>query len=325
MSSARIERNGARAPGPPLEVGFWLAVALSAFVFADRLLLINEIAIFALFALSLDLILGYAGILSLGHAAFFGLGAYVAGLLAANGYQDALLGLGLAVVASAALGLATAPLILRGSDLTRLMITLGVASILAEVANRASDLTGGANGLSGMTVDPILGLFAFDLRGNTAAGYSLTVLFVLFLAARRLVNSHFGLSLSAIRQNRLRAGAIGVPTHLRLIAVYAISAAYAGAAGALLAQTTQFVSLDVLALHRSADVLLALVIGGSGYLYGGLIGAIVFRVMQDLLSNLTPQYWEFWIGFVLVVIVLVGRERIGGALRFGRRLAGGHR
>lgn len=301
----------------PLEFVFWAAAVASVFVFPDRLFLINEIAIFALFALSLDLILGYAGVVSLGHAAFFGFGAYVAGLLAAHGLTDPLSGLVIAAVSAGVLGFVTSPLILRGSDLTRLMITLGVASILGEIANRASDWTGGANGLSGITMTPILGLFRFDLRGHTASAYSLTVLFVLFLLARTITGSNFGLSLRAIRVNRLRAGALGVPTHVRLIAIYTVAAVYAGVAGALLAQTTQFVSLDVLAFHRSADVLLAVVLGGAGYLYGGLFGAILFRVVQDVLSSLTPQYWEFWIGLVLVVVVLVGRERISRLWRFG--------
>ena len=103
----------------------------------------------------------------------------------------------------------------------------------------------------------------------------------------------------------------------RLVAVYTVSAGLAGIAGALLAQTTQFVSLDVLAFHRSADVLLVLVIGGVGWLYGGLVGAVVFKLMQDTLASITPQYWQFWIGLVLVALVLLGRERIAG---FGRRL-----
>ncbi len=306
-----------------LELLFWIAVLASPFLLPDRHLLINEIAIFALFAVSLDLVLGYAGIVSLGQAAFFGLGAYVAGILASNGYSSPLLGLAAAALVGGLLGLLTSPLILRGSDLTRLMITLGVASILGEIANRASDLTGGANGLSGVTMDPLLGIFRFDLRGHTAVGYSLAVSFVLFVLARTLVHSNFGLSLRAIRLNRLRAGAIGVPTHFRLVTIYTIGAVYAGIAGALLAQTTQFVSLDVLAFHRSADVLLAVVLGGAGTLYGAVIGAILFRVAQDVLSNLTPQYWEFWIGLVLVIVVLVGRERIAGLMRFRRAPSAG--
>jgi branched-chain amino acid transport system permease protein len=300
----------------PWEIVFWMAALASLFLFPRRLVLINEIAIFGLFALSLDLILGYAGIVSLGHVAFFGFGAYVAGILAVNGYSEPLTGLIVSGAAAGLIGLVTSPLILRGSDLTRLMITLGVASILYEVANRVSDLTGGANGLSGMVVDPLFGLFRFDLLGRTASSYSMAVLFLLVLLARLIVGSPFGLSLRAIRANRLRAGAIGISTNNRLIAIYTLAAVYAGIAGALLAQTTQFVSLDLLAFHRSADVLLALVIGGAGYLYGGLIGAVIFRVVQDALSNLTPQYWEFWIGFLLVAIVLVGRDRFSRLRRF---------
>ena len=293
-----------------LEILFWLVAAATVFVLPERHLILNEIAIIGLFAISLDLILGYAGIVSLGHAAFFGFGAYVAGLLAKNGWGDPLLGLGIAALAAAALGFVTSFLVLRGADLTRLMVTLGVALLLGEVANQASWLTGGADGLQGIVMGPVLGLFEFDIFGTTAYTYSLVVTFLLFVLARRIVVSPFGLSLRSIRDNPLRARAIGIPVNRRLIAIYIVSAAYAGVAGALLAQTTQFVSLDVLAFHRSADVMLVLVIGGVGYLYGGLIGAVVFKVLQDVLAGLTPQYWQFWIGLILVVIVLAGRERL---------------
>ncbi len=299
-----------RARWSLLEGAFWLLAAAAIVLFPARHLLLNEIAILALFALSLDLILGFAGIVSLGHAAFFGFGAYAAGLLAKHAVAEPVTGLLVAGALSAALGFATSFLVLRGSDLTRLMVTLGVALVLYEVANRLAWLTGGADGLQGVLMGPILGLFAFDLAGRTAYAYSLAVLFVLFVIARRLVRSPFGLSLRAIRDNGLRAAAVGVPADRRLVAIYTVSAAYAGIAGALLAQTTNFVSLDVLDFHRSADVLLVLVIGGAGYLYGGLVGAVLFKLMQDWLSALTPQYWHFWIGLVLVVIVLVGRERL---------------
>jgi branched-chain amino acid transport system permease protein len=303
-----------RAAWRPLEFAFWLAAFLSLAVFPSRLLLINDVAILGLFALSLDLILGFAGILSLGHAAFFGIGAYAAGLASLAIAGDPLLCLAAGGLAAGMLGFTTSFLILRGSDLTRLMITVGVASIVLEIANR-SEFTGGANGLSGMTLDPVLGLFPFDLYGRTAAALSLTVTFLLFLLARRLVHSPFGQSLRALKDNRLRAAAIGVPTHARIVAIYTIAAAYAGVAGALLAVTTQFVSLDVLAFRRSAEVLLVLIVGGAGWLYGGLIGAIVLKLLQDQVANLTEQYWEFWVGLVLVVIVLVGRDRIARLLR----------
>jgi branched-chain amino acid transport system permease protein len=296
------------------EIVFWLAIAAAYFLLPRYLLIINEIAILALFALSLDLILGYAGIVSLGHAAFLGLGAYAAGVLAKSTGTDPLVGLALAAAISAAVGFATSFLVLRGSDLTRLMVTLGVALVLHEIANGWTSVTGGADGLQGVMVAPIAGWFEFDLFGRTSAAYSLVTLFLLFLAARLITTSPFGLSLQAIRENPVRAAAVGVPVNRRRIAVYTLAAAYAGIAGALLAQTTQFVSLDVFDFQRSADVMLVLIIGGTGYLYGGLIGAVIFKIMQDTLATLTPQYWQFWIGLVLVVIVLVGRDRVAAEI-----------
>ena len=171
------------------------------------------------------------------------------------------------------LGFVTSFLVLRGSDLTRIMVTLGVALVLREIANRYAWLTGGADGLQGVEMQPLLGLFRFDMFGHTAYCYALGVLFVLFLLARRIVNSPFGLSLLSIKGNPLRAAAVGIPVNGRLVAVYTIAAGYAGVAGALLTQTTAFASLDVFDFDRSADLLLVLIIGGTGYLYGGLIGA----------------------------------------------------
>ncbi len=294
----------------PYEIAIW-AVAVGAAVFFPRYSpLWNEIAILALFALSLDLILGYAGIVSLGHAAFFGVGAYAAGLFAKHVMGDPLAGLAVGAALAGLVGLLTSPLVLRGSDLTRLMVTLGVALILYELANRFDNITGGADGLQGVAMTPLLGAFTFGLSGRVAFGYSLAVLFVLFVIARRLMHSPFGYSLRAIRDNRMRATAIGIPVSRRLAMIYTIAAAYAGAAGALLAQTTAFVSLDAFDFHRSADVMLMVVIGGTGYLYGGLIGAVVFRSMYDVLSGITTQYWQFWLGLALVVLVVVGHERI---------------
>jgi branched-chain amino acid transport system permease protein len=190
------------------------------------------------------------------------------------------------------------------------MVTLGVASILYELANRFDWLTGGADGLQGVVIGPLLGKFAFGLDGKVAYAYSLAVLFVLTLVARRVAFSPFGYSLRAIRDNRLRAQSIGLDASRDLAIVYTLGGALAAAAGALLAQTTAFASLDVLGFDRSADVMLVLVIGGTGYLYGGIIGAVVFRVLQDVLSGWTPQYWQFWLGLILVTIVLVGHDRL---------------
>ena len=306
-ASASLQR---RARWRVAEIVFWLVAFGALLAPAGKHLLLNEIAILALFALSLDLILGYAGIISLGHAAFFGAGAYAAGIFCKMVMPDPTAGLLVAIIVAAVLGFATSFLVLRGSDLTRLMVTLAVALVLHEVANALPDWTGGADGLQGMTVGPVLGTFDFDLYGRTAYAYSLTTLFVLLLLARLVVRSPFGLSLMAIRRNPLRAAALGVPVHRRLIAAYTLGAAYAGAAGALLAQTTGYVSLDVLEFQRSADVLLTLIIGGTGWLYGGIAGAIAFKILQDVLSSTSPQFWMFWMGIFLVVLALVGRERL---------------
>ena len=308
---AATEWLSARARWHPLEVVFWIGAFAAIYVLPGKHLILTEIAWLGLFALSLDLILGYAGIISLGHAAFFGFGAYSAALLAKHEIiNEPVLAMLIAGGAAMALGFATSFLVLRGTDLTRLMVTLGVALLLRELANRYGWLTGGADGLQGVTIQPLFGTFRLDMFGHTGYTYCLIVLFILFLIARRLVNSPFGLSLMSVKGNPLRASAIGISVDARLIAIYTVAAGYAGIAGALLAQTTAFASLEVFSFDRSADLLLVLIIGGAGYLYGGLIGAIIFKVMQDYLSVLTPQYWPFWIGMVLVVIVLVGRDRI---------------
>ena len=294
----------------PLELAFWLLAFTSPWLLAQHALIINEIAIVALFAVSLDLVLGYTGIVSLGHAAFLGFGAYAAALFAKHIHPDPLLGLSVGIAAATLLGAVCSLSIMRGSDLTRLMVTLGSALILLELANKYSDLTGGADGLQGVIMGPLFGQFEFDLMGQTAAWYSLAVLFVLFVIARRLVHAPLGATLKAVRDNRLRAMAIGVPVSARLAVAYTIAAGVAGAAGALMAQTTGFASLDVFALDRSADVMLMLVIGGVGWLYGGVLGAVVFKLLHDVISGITPQYWTFWIGLFLVVLVLVGRDRL---------------
>jgi branched-chain amino acid transport system permease protein len=312
MPSALLEQVArhlaVRARWRPLEYVFWLAALASVFLLPGRHLILTEIAWLALFALSLDLILGYAGIISLGHAAFFGLGSYAAALFAKHGIiNEPVAALVVSGLAAAVLGFATSFLVLRGSDLTRLMVTLGIALIMREVANQIPDITGGADGLQGVVIAPIFGTFQFDIFGHVSYVYCLVVLFVLFLLARRIVHSPFGLSLRAVKGNALRAASVGISVNARLIAVYTFAAFYAGVAGALLAQTTAFASLDVFSFERSADLLLVLIIGGTGYLYGGLVGAVAFKLIQDGLATFDPQYWQYWIGLLLVFLVLFGR------------------
>jgi branched-chain amino acid transport system permease protein len=298
----------------PIEIVFWLATLLPFWLFPDYLSLASQIAIAALFALSLDLILGYAGVVSLGHAAFFGLGAYTAGLFSIYVWGEVFTGLLAGAAVAALVGYASSFIVARFRHLTLIMITLGLGLLLHEAANSAGWLTGGSDGLQGIEVWNVAGLFKFDLYGNTAYGYALGVLFVLFLAARRLINSPFGLALRGIRENFVRMPAIGADSGSHIRKIYTISAAMAGVAGALIAQTTQTVSLESLSFERSADVLVMLVFGGAGRLYGGLVGAAVFLVARDQFSGIAPQFWYFWIGILLVVVVMFLPNGILGGL-----------
>jgi branched-chain amino acid transport system permease protein len=304
------------------EIAFWVVPVVCYFLFPGYLVLGSQVLIGGLFALSLDLILGYAGIVSLGHAAFFGLGAYSAGLLAVHGWGEPLTGLLAAGALSTVVGCGASFLVVRGSDLTRLMVTLGLGMLLYEAANKAASVTGGVDGLSGVVMWRLLGVFPFDLGGETAYGYCLVVSFGLFALAKRIVSSPFGLSLRAIREGSKRMPAIGAPVGRRLVTAFTLSAAFAGVAGALLAQTTQFVGLEVLGFPRSAEALITVVLGGAGRLYGGLVGAALFILMQNFLAGINPVYWQFWLGLLLVLVVSFGRGGVlGGAAGLWRRLS----
>ena len=303
------------------EVAFWCFLLACGLLFPSRFLIMTEILRLALFALSLDLILGYAGIVSLGHAAYFGFGAYTAGLVSKWGWGEPLTGLLIAALAAGLFGYLTSFIIARFRHLPLIMITLGIGLLLQESANSASWLTGGFDGLQGIHTWPIAGRFRFDLYGYTAYGYALAALFVIFLGARRLVHSPFGLALRGIRDNDMRMRAIGASTHAHIRTIFTIAAMIAGAAGAVLAQTTETVSLEVLGFQRSADVLVMLILGGTGRLYGGLLGAIVYMVARDQFSGLNPQYWYFWIGLLLIaVVVILPNGLLGGLSLLTRRV-----
>jgi branched-chain amino acid transport system permease protein len=306
-----------------LEIIFWLALLLPFVLTPSYLSLASQIAITALFAVSLDLILGYAGIVSMGHAAFFGLGAYAAGLIAKAGWGEPLTGLVLSAALAALAGYGMSFIIARFRHLALIMITLGLGLLLHEAANSASWLTGGADGLQGVKMRPLFETFKFDLYGTTAYAYSLAGLFVMFLIARRLIHSPFGLALRGIRENWTRMPAIGADSQAHIRKIYTLSAAIAGVAGALLAQTTETVSLEVLSFQRSADVLVILILGGAGRLYGGIIGAIIYMVARDQFSGVNPQYWYFWIGLLLIaVVMLLPNGILGGLSRLTARWQG---
>ena len=294
----------------PLEALPWAAAIAAFALFPSYLPLGAQILATILFALSADLVLGYAGIVTLGHAAFFGTGAYTAGILAAHGWGEPISGLIAAALAAALVGLISGLVVLRTTGLTLLMQTLVVATLLHEAANKASALTGGDDGLQGMVVWPIFGLFRFDLFGRTAYAYCLVVLFVCWWLARRLVHSPFGRSLTGIRENVRRMHAIGAPVMRRRLVVYTFAAGLAGTAGALVAQTTQFVGLGFLGLERSGTVLIMLIIGGVGRLYGAFIGVPLYMIAQDRFSTIEPVYWYFWIGLLMVLVVVIARGGI---------------
>lgn len=298
----------------PLELLPWLAVIGTYFLLPGYLPLGSQVLIMILFALSLDLILGYAGIITLGHAAFFGVGAYTAGIYAIHVTGEPLSGLVVATVAAGIIGLISGLIILRTHGLTLLMLTLAIVFLIQETANKAGFITGGADGLQGISMQQIFGQFRFDMFGRTAYVYSAIVLFLVWLFARLLVHSPFGRSLTGIRENITRMHAIGTPVRRRLVTIYAISAALAGLAGALLTQTTQFVGLSVLSFERSGEIVIMLVLGGIGRLYGAFIGAAVFMIAKDELAKADPVFWYFWIGMLLVLVVMFARGGILGLI-----------
>ncbi|MBV9523929.1 MAG: branched-chain amino acid ABC transporter permease [Alphaproteobacteria bacterium] len=308
--AALLRRDRFRA----IEAVPWLGALAAFLALPSYLALGSQILIMVLFALSLDLALGYAGIVTLGHAAFFGTGSYVAGILAARGWGEPISGLLLAGIAAGALGLATGAIVLRTRGLSLLMLTLVVAEMVQEAANKLGWLTGGADGLQGIAVDPLLGLFRFDLFGRTAYLYALAVLFLAWALVRRLVHSPFGRSLTGLRENETRMRAIGAPVFQRRLRIYVVSSVLAGVAGALLAQTTQFVGLQVLGFELSGSVLIMLVLGGVGRLYGAFIGAPLYMIAQDQLARRDPVNWLFWVGLLLVLVVFFARGGVFGLL-----------
>jgi branched-chain amino acid transport system permease protein len=300
----------------PLKLLPWLAAAALPLALPGYEPLVNQVFVMILFALSLDLLVGYAGIVTLGHAGLFGVGGYTAGILSVHGFTDPIFTALCAMVLAAVTGLVFGVAILRTKGLTLLMLTMASAFLLYEIANMATGLTGGEDGLQGVSFAPVFGLFEFDFRGKTAFFYSLAVLFLVFVFVRALINSPFGWSLRGIRENDARMAAIGCPIMRRRLIVYVISAALAGLAGALQAQSTQFVALYSLSFELSGNILIMLILGGSGRLYGAFIGVPVFMIAQDLLAKQDPANWFLGQGIVLIAMVTLAP---GGILGIAER------
>lgn len=306
-----------------IEVAFWALLALSGVFFDNYLPFITMILIYGLFAVSLDIALGYAGILTVGHAAFFGMGAYVAGLYSIYVVTEPLSGLVVSALICGVVGYLLSFLIVRGQDLSRLMITIGTVVLLGEIVRRYSSITGGTDGLLGIDIAPVFGIFEFDFDGKVGFVYSYIVVLFMFLLARRLLRSPFGYGLKGIHDNPTRMLAIGTPVVKRLRWSYCVAAMFAGVAGALLAQTNQFVGIETLSFDLSAQILIILILGGAGRLYGGMIGAIIYMLLHDYFADLSPEYWMFWLGMFLIFTVSVGRGGIMALLE--SRFKGGKR
>ena len=299
-----------RAPVIALALGL-----LAWWALPDQLGLLTRMAIAALFVLSLDLVVGIAGLATLGHAALFGIGAYAAGIFALRVHPDPLLGLAVGIGAGALVALVSGAFLLRYHGFTFLMLTVAVAQITASLAQKARDWTGSDDGLSGFTMSPIFGRFAFDLEGRTAALYALAVLVMGYFVARRVVDSPFGLAVRGIHENRARMAALGTPVLRRLLAMYTLAGAMAGAAGALSAQTNAIVGLDSLSFALSAEALVMLILGGAGRLHGALIGAVVFTLLHHTAASINPYHWLFIVGAALMAVVLVPPRKAWGWLR----------
>jgi branched-chain amino acid transport system permease protein len=298
-----------------IEVVPWLLAIAAYVVFPDRMTFGTQTLIMILFALSLDLILGYAGIVTLGHAAFFGIGAYTVALLSSRyGWGEPITGLFAAAAVAAAAGFASGWLLLRYRGLSLLVLTLATTILLQELGNLFSNVTGGYDGIPGLEIWPLFGVFQYDLYSHTNYIYCLCVLFVLFFLVRRIVYSPFGEALAGIRENVARMHAIGSPVHGRLVAVYTIAAAIAGVAGALFTETSAYVTLNVFDFDNSAGVMVILILGGAGRLYGAFAGAVIYMLLQDTLAKMSPTYWQFGIGLLLVLTVMFARRGLFGLI-----------
>jgi branched-chain amino acid transport system permease protein len=305
----------------------WILAVATYFAFPANLTFATQLLVMVLFALSLELALGYAGIVTLGHAAFFGIGAYTAGLISLyGGWNEPISLLFAAAAVAGILGFLSGWVLLRTHGLTLLMLTLSFAALLEELCNQFIEYTGGFDGKT-LQFSPIFGKFNFNpLYWSTQYLYTLVVLFVLFVVVRSIVYSPFGQSLTGIRENILRMPAVGTPVQQRMVTAYTISAAIAGIAGALLAQTSSFVNQTFFNLEKSATVIIILILGGYGRIYGAFIGAIAYMSLEHFLAKAYPTAWQLGLGLLLVVIALFARNGILGiseriAARLGRRRA----
>jgi len=301
-----------------LDLAPFLLIAGTYFVAETYVPLMTQIMIMIVLALSLDLILGYAGIESLGHAALFGAGSYAAGIFALRWSPDPIAGLAIAGLFGSIVAAMTGPIVLRARGITLVMMTLAVATMMLELANAMRWLTGGADGLYGFKISPLFGKFAFNLDGKTAYWYVAAVLLLVFFVCKTVVNSPFGLTIRGIRENPIRMRLLGVPVLRRLVTLYVISGFLGGLAGGLSAQVTQLVALDSFSFILSGNVLVMLILGGAGSLNGAVLGATLFVLVSDRAAAISPFHWLFALGTGLILMVRYAPSGLVGLLQLRR-------
>jgi branched-chain amino acid transport system permease protein len=290
------------------EAGGALAIivlgAIGYYLFPDDLAFLTRLIGISFLVLSLDLVTGYCGIATLGHAAQFGVAAYAAGIACVRGVTDPIALLMIGTLAGTLMGLISGALIARFRGLPQLVLSIAVGQLVAALANKLQWLTGGSDGLSGITPGKVFGLYNFDMYSRTAYLFSLAVLVIVFVALSRFVRSPFGLLCRGIKDDDLRAKMIGVSVYPRLVLMYGVSGAVAGVGGALTAISTGVVGLDSVSFERSAEVLVMLVLGGAGHLWGALAGALIFQVFEHIVSAANPFHWMTLVGLLLILIVV---------------------
>jgi branched-chain amino acid transport system permease protein len=289
--------------------------ALIYFVFPDQLPLAARIATMAILVMSLDLVVGYGGLATLGHSALFGVGAYASGILAMHITGNPLIGLLAGALAGTLMAFLSGLFLLRYEGLTFLMLTVAVGQIVQNGASKLRNWTGGEDGLTGFQVQKLFGVWSFDLYGKVAFVYCFVVMLGCLWAMRRLMGSPFGLSVVGIHQNRLRTAAIGGSVRGQLLKLYTLAGTFAGIGGALNAQVNQTVGLDTLGFELSAEALVMLVLGGAGNLFGAIGGTAAFMLIHHTASSINPYHWLFIIGGLLVFVVLVPRARLFEAFK----------
>ncbi len=286
--------------------GYWL--------FPDNLAFLTRVISVALLVLSLDLIVGYCGIASLGQGALYGAGAYAAGIACVHGITDPVLLILIGAAAGAVMGLLMGTIMLRAHGLPQLVLSIAIVQLLHEAANKASSITGGSDGLSGMSPAPLFGLFEFDLWGRSAYLFGLGLFLIVFAVLRFVTRSPFGMVCRGLKEDPLRISALGIYAFPVLLKMFVISGAVAGMGGALAAIATQVVGLDSVSFEISANALVMLVLGGIGHLYGALIGTVIFMALEHVVAAINPFHWMTLVGAVLIAIVLFAPRGLSGTL-----------